>query len=247
MRTHASWGKAVIAVSIILFAAGRAAVAMECGPADPALAGHYVLDGDEVGSELLLRTDGRFEYLLAYGASDARAHGCWRRQDGQVVLETVRLPLSGLRLVKRRSVDGSNNPESMQPVPSTDVDAGAFGDTVVVALTRALAGSPVWLEYADGRRTRQRADREGRVTFSRVNMPAVRRIGVAMPGDAAPSRWFDNEEGGRRLFLVGSDGATEERYAASMPAFRRMELEVLGPGRLTAHLGQGVTGRYERR
>jgi hypothetical protein len=246
MRVHAFWSKAVPATLMILFAAGHAA-AMGCGPADPGLAGRYVLDGEEIGSELLLRADGRFEYLLAYGTSDARAHGCWRRQDGQVVLETARLPLAGLRLIKRRSLDGSNSPESMQPVPPTDVDAGATGDTVVVALTRALAGSPVWLEYADGHRAQQPAGPDGRASFARAGMPAVRRIGVAMPGEVAPTRWFDNEEDGRRLFLVGGDGASEERYAASTPAFRRMELEVLAPGRLTAHLGQGVTGHYERR
>ncbi len=35
------------------------------------LAGHYILQGVmEVGSELLLKSDGSFEYMLAYGAAD---------------------------------------------------------------------------------------------------------------------------------------------------------------------------------
>lgn len=38
----------------------------------------------EVGSELLLQADGRFEYMLAYGALDEYATGCWSR-DGQTL------------------------------------------------------------------------------------------------------------------------------------------------------------------
>ena len=31
----------------------------------------------EVGSELLLRPDGSFEFMLAYGANDQYGKGCW--------------------------------------------------------------------------------------------------------------------------------------------------------------------------
>jgi hypothetical protein len=55
--------------------------------ADPA--GHYVLRGvPEVGSELLLKRDGTFEYMLAYGAADFLADGTWRLEDGSVILNT---------------------------------------------------------------------------------------------------------------------------------------------------------------
>jgi hypothetical protein len=37
-----------------------------------------------VGSELLLKGDGRFQYTLAYGALDELASGCWTRH-GRVV------------------------------------------------------------------------------------------------------------------------------------------------------------------
>lgn len=53
------------------------------------LAGHYVLRGVmEVGSELLLKSDGSFEYALAYGAADYWAKGTWRREDNSVVLNS---------------------------------------------------------------------------------------------------------------------------------------------------------------
>ena len=52
-------------------------------------AGHYVLQGmREVGSELLLRDDGRFQYMLAYGAYDEFASGTWTVDGKRVILNT---------------------------------------------------------------------------------------------------------------------------------------------------------------
>jgi hypothetical protein len=53
------------------------------------LSGHYVLRGMmEVGSELLLKPDGQFEFMLAYGAADYWAKGTWRREKDTVVLNS---------------------------------------------------------------------------------------------------------------------------------------------------------------
>jgi hypothetical protein len=54
------------------------------------LAGHYVLQGmREVGSELLLKPDGQFEFMLAHGAADYWAKGTWRREKDSVVLNSA--------------------------------------------------------------------------------------------------------------------------------------------------------------
>src|SRR5260221_12694274 len=54
-------------------------------------AGHYILKGVmEGGSELLLKSDGSFEYTLAYGAADYWAKGTWRHKDNSVVLKSAR-------------------------------------------------------------------------------------------------------------------------------------------------------------
>ena len=54
------------------------------------LTGHYILRGVmEVGSELLLKSDGTFEYALAYGAADYWAKGTWRQEDNRVVLNSA--------------------------------------------------------------------------------------------------------------------------------------------------------------
>ena len=51
------------------------------------LAGHYYLSGiHEVGSELLLRPDARFEWMLAYGSMDQSASGTWRVEGSAVIL-----------------------------------------------------------------------------------------------------------------------------------------------------------------
>jgi hypothetical protein len=63
------------------------ASAAGCARADGALAGHYYLRGVmEVGSELVLKADGGFEYMLAYGALDEYAAGCWSREGQTVTL-----------------------------------------------------------------------------------------------------------------------------------------------------------------
>ena len=52
-------------------------------------AGHYVLRGvHEVGSEILLKPDGKFEFALAYGAADFEASGTWKVDGDAVVLTT---------------------------------------------------------------------------------------------------------------------------------------------------------------
>ena len=75
---------AVMALALPLPRLGAAhARAAACAPADQVLAGHYYLHGVmEVGSELLLKPDGRLKSMLAYGALDELASGCWARHGG---------------------------------------------------------------------------------------------------------------------------------------------------------------------
>ncbi|WP_215409398.1 hypothetical protein [Janthinobacterium sp. JC611] len=48
-------------------------------PAASSLPGHYYLQGVmETGSELLLKKDGKFEWMLSYGNTDEQASGEWR-------------------------------------------------------------------------------------------------------------------------------------------------------------------------
>ncbi len=49
-----------------------------CAPGNPVYVGHHYLEGvREVGSEILLRPDGTFAFMLAYGVNDQSGRGCW--------------------------------------------------------------------------------------------------------------------------------------------------------------------------
>lgn len=53
------------------------------------LPGHYYLQGvREVGGELQLSKDGRFDYVMSYGAVDILAQGAWRSDGKRVYLDT---------------------------------------------------------------------------------------------------------------------------------------------------------------
>src|SRR5689334_10466555 len=71
------------------------------------VAGHYVLQGvREVGSELLLKPDGAFEYMLAYGAADYFAKGTWKHQDDAVILTSDGKEQAPFRMVSSSSRQG---------------------------------------------------------------------------------------------------------------------------------------------
>jgi hypothetical protein len=54
----------------------------------------------EVGSELLLKPDGTFEFMLAYGAADYHAQGAWKRDNDSVVLNSIDKDEPPFRLVR---------------------------------------------------------------------------------------------------------------------------------------------------
>jgi hypothetical protein len=65
------------------------------------MAGNYVLRGVmEVGSELLLKPDGKFEFMLAYGAADYWAKGTWSRDGAAVVLHSAGKEEAPFRLLR---------------------------------------------------------------------------------------------------------------------------------------------------
>lgn len=61
---------------------------------DKGLAGHYYLEGGptEVGSELLLKDSGQFEWALMYGADDLMAQGTWKQTGTRIDLTAAPAP-----------------------------------------------------------------------------------------------------------------------------------------------------------
>ena len=65
------------------------------------VSGHYLLRGVmEVGSELMLKPDGTFEYMLAYGAADYWAKGTWKKDGDAVILHSTGKEEPPFRLVR---------------------------------------------------------------------------------------------------------------------------------------------------
>jgi len=65
------------------------------------IAGHYVLENArEMGSELLLKPDGQFEYMFAYGAADYTATGKWHVVGDTVILDSKLPATPAFKLVR---------------------------------------------------------------------------------------------------------------------------------------------------
>jgi hypothetical protein len=75
-------------LAMMLFAPSAAhALGPFCGKGSKAFVGKYELRGvPEVGSQLVIRKDGSFEFALAYGANDQYGKGCWTQTDRVIAL-----------------------------------------------------------------------------------------------------------------------------------------------------------------
>ena len=100
------------------------------------LAGRYILQGVmEVGSELLLKPDGSFEYMLAYGAADYWAKGTWRYENNSVILNSAGRKEAPFRLLRSEAgkpgrirvwVTNKNNHRGREYSSSTSSGKPAF-------------------------------------------------------------------------------------------------------------------------
>lgn len=71
-----------------------ALVAPAAAAQDSPFVGEYSLaEGPDVGGGLLIRNDGRFQYMLAAGALDERAEGRWEARDDAICLTTEPKPV----------------------------------------------------------------------------------------------------------------------------------------------------------
>jgi len=126
------------------------------------LPGHYYLQNvREVGSELLLKPDGTFDIMLAYGAADYWAKGTWRAQDGFVLL--------------------SSAPAKERPpfrlIGSTDSKTAAIRVHVAAPNHRPVPNIDVTLITANGR-LQARTDSDGIALFPRKDAPRSLAFGV---------------------------------------------------------------------
>jgi hypothetical protein len=74
---------------LAITAASQTPAPPQTAPTRASLAGTYDGGQMEVGAQLLLKSDGHFQYELAYGALDESAEGTWEIGDSVVLLTTV--------------------------------------------------------------------------------------------------------------------------------------------------------------
>jgi hypothetical protein len=216
------------AVSLCLALATPLAQAAASG-----LAGHYYLERGprEVGSELLLKQDGRFEWTLAYGAMDLAAAGTWRADGKQVVLTAAPAPEPVFRTLADADYDGA------QPV-----EPGRWVAAVGTLAEAPLRDVEVRFEARSGKVATAVTGLNGGAI---VSMPAGEtwvRAGLRRFGSKAPWQWFDVAPARAQARLAGFVLTNAE--AQMMPPFTAATLRVEPDGlAVDGELG-GLRGTY---
>ncbi|MDZ7630175.1 MAG: hypothetical protein U5K74_02155 [Gemmatimonadaceae bacterium] len=187
------------------------------------LAGRYFLQGvREVGSELLLRPDGTFAFVLSYGALDETGAGSWRIENGDVILQS----------------EGAARAPSVKLVRATGTATDSLHILVVDTAGRPLSGITIDASRKKSSRITAQSMRDGyTLRFERGMPPTELGIGVDMVDFRVP-------------FLLGAPVHAAYRFVFDRGDLgtRRFDRERLAvsPDRLTMTLnGRALT--YVRR
>jgi len=203
----------------------------------PALAGHYYLQGiTEVGSELLLKPDGTFQWMLSYGNTDQQASGDWRATGDQVTLSTANT--------------GGKEPQ-FRPFTKEEM---RVDKTVKQGVWAVIVGEPaigpmpnveVLFEAKSGKTATAVTDPSGGAT---VAMPASEqwvRAGLRRKDAKAAYQWLAVAPGQAQA-RVAAFAVTEARWVTPQ-AFQKLGLRVVKGGLQVSDAGNGLAaGLYAR-
>jgi hypothetical protein len=198
------------------------------------LPGHYYLHGmTEVGSELLLKKDGSFEWSLSYGADDQMASGTWVTKGDDITLTSA-------KPAQAPTFAGFAEPDYSGTKPA---EPGSWIAVVGFPHQGPLPGVEVQFESASGKRASAVSQRNGDAI---VQMPAQEqwaRVGLRMEGSDAAWQWLTVPPQRAALRLAGFTVANPE---VLMPqAFKTMTLKNDG-GKLRVTEPEGWRGQYEK-
>lgn len=209
--------------------------------------GRYYLEGvHEVGAELVLHEDGRFQFGMAYGGAEHSAEGAWQQQDRKVVLVTDARPEPSFKWRKGQPA----RDERCYEEDSTPTALIVCIRTPVMAVS--WSGVEITAEFANGLRRSGVTGRNGKLLFEARGEPEwkgvpVTRIQVAYPRHKVPGQWFDVPK--------GADTALVELEPGRMiqPAFETATLRIVQSQAGQPELvmlgrdGSDGQGRYVRR
>ena len=207
-------------LSSALACASLLSLSIPAGAADQAaLAGHYYLQGvTEVGSELLLKKDGRFEWMLSYGAVDQQASGDWRVAGEEVTLVSG----NGGKEPQFRAFDES---EMNIKKPAA---AGQWVAIVGFPRVGPMAGVEVRFEAKSGKTATAVSVQNGDAI---VAMPASEiwvRAGLRRQGSSADFQWLvvPPERARER---IAAFAVTDRQWLAGQ-AFQTLKLRIVDDG-----------------
>ena len=153
--------------------------AIAADAADPS--GHYYLSGmTEVGSELLLKKSGEFEWVLMYGATDMAAQGTWQR-NGQHIVLTPHAPRPGqFRLFTESELSIKK-----------DARQGIWVAIVGVPARGPVPGIEVRFESASGRKATAVSGANGDAIAEMPGGETWKRAGLRRAGSEDAWVWFE--------------------------------------------------------
>jgi hypothetical protein len=204
-------------------------------PSAAELAGHYYLEGvREVGSELLLRPDGRFEWTMSYGAVDQYAQGRWQQQGQQLVLTAARPTEAPVyRLFKEDELRLRKA-----------ADPGRWVAIVGVPRVGPTAGVEVWFEGSGGKLGRAVSQPNGDAILERAPQGQTWvRAGLRRANSQDTWQWLSIPAARAQDRIAAF--AVDDPAKLIEPAFERMVFEV-SPEGLTAQHPSGQALRYRR-
>jgi len=205
-------------------------------PQDPStLAGHYYLEGGgiEVGSELLIKPAGKFEWMLEYGAMDYMAQGTWKLDGERLVLSAAPPPEPVFRIF------GADDYHRTKPA-----EPGTWIAIVGVPGVGPVGDMEVRFEARSGKAASAVSKPNGDAI---VKMPANEvwtRAGLRRAGGEGAWQWFDVPADRAATRLVGF---VLTNIAAVQPRpFESMTLRV-APAGLVVEEGAGdLRGTYAK-
>lgn len=154
------------------------AIAAEKNP----LKGHYTLSGvPEVGSELVLKEDGRFEYGLAFGGNEQSVTGTWKQTATGVTLKA----------------DRDTRPPSFTFTGGRRSESEDDKDSVTVrvsnkAMGLVYSGIDVEFQFKSGKSFKGQTGRSGTMGIQGpFGGDTVVRVGIAYVREKVPMTWHD--------------------------------------------------------
>ena len=199
------------------------------------LAGHYYLSGmPEVGSELVLDSAGKFQWMLAYGSMDQYAKGSWKLRGRKVVLTPEPGKPGRFRLFKEDEMNVRKGPRY-----------GTWVAIVGVPHEGPIPGVEVRFESESGQLASAVSDGNGDAIVEMRSSEAWKRTGLRRADSDDAWIWFDMPSERAQARIAGF--AVDNPIEVLNPPFKSLTLAVHDKGLKIVDPTSRFTGIYKKR